>query len=198
MAQPFTATWRITWPYLVAGVAHKLRQYVNSDGSVVAGVIQIFDRNLTPFNWTAAAQQMVDQLSNNMLDQSTSYGAALLENRTGSLWNLMATATVSPSGSLAGVKSATQYTIVLRDSLFNKMKVILLDAAWPAPAHYTVPTGGADAHERSFMAALAAAGSNIPFDFIVSRSGHYVAASGGFVGSTIALNRKVRRRRGLT
>lgn len=198
MSTPLAALWRITWPYLIGGVSHKVRLYVKSIGTVVGGVIQLTDRNLTDFDWTDAADDFVTMLSANMLDQSTSYGTVLLEQRSGALWNLMDTHTPSPSGSLTPYHPGSQYTIVLRDTSFGKVKVVLLETVWPAPNHFVTPTGGTDSHEDAFMGVLSGTGTHYPYMWIISRGGHFLAVSGAFVGGTITLNRKVRRRRGLT
>jgi len=194
MSQALVATHRITQPYTVSGVQHKIRYYVKRDLGVVTPPYFIINRAATSMNWTLVAEQFAFRMG--YMSQA-SWGPAVLEELSGTLW--LPLDVYQPTGQSAGgsVQVATQTTMVLRDTAFKNFHVVFMEQTQAAPYHNIAPfalgtsqgnmqhgwlSDGADIHD--------------PYQFQVSRGNRYLATS-PFIGYTIALNRKVRRRRGL-
>lgn len=196
MAQPLLATLRITLPYSINTVAHKIRGYASS--AAVAGDATILERRSGVYTlpWTNQATQWANILSNG-LPASTDFGAPVLEQRVGTVWNVISVAPV-PTPTLAGTFApASQFTLVLRDLAFFKLKVILLDTNVTPPYH-TVSTTGSPGSLNSLVAGYLSGGlADNPYDWQKSRGDRFMAVN-PFVGVTGDINDKIRRARGLT
>lgn len=197
MAQPFNATYRITVPYTVTGVPHKLRFYVKSTGAVSGGNILIVNRTAGTDVWQDIIQAFYDEvLSWAYSFTETAMGTALLEKFDGLLWLPQQAYTgVLTTHGVAAPVYASQNTLVLRDTSFDQIKIVYLEASAPIPYHSASAPGSGIPQSLS-AAFLSAVSVNSMYNYVVSRSNDYIAASGGFVGLTGTLNRKVRRRRG--
>lgn len=197
MAQPFTATWRITMPYSVTGVQHVMRVYVNSTGALAGGITQLINRTGGLANWTALVSEFDTAVFNNLFqDNETSMGIALLENLSGIIWNPVdSVAMAALVNSVAAPVYASQNTVVLRDTTFDKLKIEYMEASVPIPYHTETPpaSGIMQSASAPFLSNYTAMA---PFNYVVSRSTGYIKATGAFVGQTGTLNRKLRRARG--
>jgi hypothetical protein len=78
-----------------------------------------------------------------------------------------------------------------------KLKVVTLEPSQTAPQHGVSPTGG-DASMDNWISAFLSSGTttNHAYRWVVSHRDLYLNTS-PFVGYTVSLNRKIRRRRGL-
>lgn len=194
MSQPLLATKRITYPYTVAGRLHKIRCYVKKDPSVLTPPWFIVDRNGATFLWTLAAEQLAFAMG--FVVQQT-VGAAIFEELVGTIWN--PTDVFQPTGQSAGgtPQPATEWVTVLRDTSFFKLHLDFQEGVTAAPVHvvaYTAITPSATNCLRNWTPDHS--GANDPYMWQVSRGNRYLAGS-PFVSTTISLNRKTRRARGL-
>lgn len=198
MATALSATGRITLSITVSGLVHKVRVYVRNPTFVTPDWFinsRTLDEN--DINWTDAAEGLAYVVSY-MYPSAAGIADAVLEERVGILWFARAFHTVTLPNKNGSVSLAQQATLVMRDVLFNKVKLILLD----------INLGGLD-HTSSFSALGGNALNMIteftsgalqefaPYVWMVGRSDQYLNVA-PFVGWTLAPNRKVRRARGLT
>lgn len=194
------ATGRISIAWTTNGQVHKTRAYVRQ-ATAIGGTWNInsrtTDANDTP--WKTAAEGLFQSLSYAMSNESTAQ-EAVLELRSGTIWT--PTDVYAPfvtfNGSGASALSSTQTTLFLKDALFNKLKVIVLEGNEAAPQHWNTWSGGdaaLDNFAKQFLSNYTV--TVAPYLWMVSKYNQYLASS-AFVGLTVSLNRKVRRRRGLT
>lgn len=196
MAQAKLATYRVEVQQTISGQTHTNRMYVKSDGTVIGGKIQLQDRAAANQDWDTVARQFsktVSRLTNN----TASLSNVVLKQKVGLLWVPLDFATPVNDFQADATQVATEVTLVLRDTAFNKVKVVCLDTILAPPVHYASPPGAGNAQTFSKNFLDIAASVNNPWAFMVSLSNHYLHLS-AFVGMTITLNRRVRRRRGLT
>lgn len=198
MATPLSALGRIVFPYTISGLTHVFHAYVRNP-QVTGGQWKINTRatDANDLNWEDAADALEATLANNMPTGATA-GTAILQTRTGSLWLPQSFHTVPTWSPGASSKPAVQVTIVLRDINFKKIKVVVLEGIEPAPEHETSPAGGTTNLQnlvKQFLSTFTV--TNAPYNWMVGRGNQYINTA-GFVGTTITLNRKVRRARGLT
>lgn len=193
-----TGMGRIVVPYTVDGLTHKVRFYARNP-QAVGGSFNVNSRALdnNDIVWTAALARVTLAMSN-IMPSGAVWGSAFLEKFDGSVWNALAFSTPTDAMTGSGYQKATQLTMVLRDTAGKKLKVVWLEMTKVAPVHFTSPTGG-DVDMDALIAPFVAGGGNAsdPYNWQVSHRNLYVNTS-PFVGMTITLNRKVRRRRGLT
>lgn len=197
MATPLSATGRIVLPYTVDGQVHQWHAYVRNP--TVTGSTYNINTRTTDSNdldWLAAADGMAATLSK-FVSSATAFGSALLQLRSGSVFNTVAAKTVTNGSAVSGYNKASQLSIVMRDTLFRKVKVILLEGIFSPPFHAPgYPTGdtGVDGLVKEFTSAHTVTAA--PYIWLVGRGNGYLNTS-PVLGVTIALNRKVRRNRGL-
>lgn len=197
MPQDFLATARITCPYTYSGVIHKAHAYVRG-AQLVGSLWKINSRSLdaNDLDWHYAADAL-DSMIGSIMPTGATFGTFTLEQLINSVW-----VTVDSGSSTATVTADTpanacvEVITTLRDTAFNKVKVCVLDAVQLAGQKYLSPTEG-DAHLDTFMSYLTGthADQYDPYNWMVSRSNHYLAVA-PFVSATVMLNRKLRRRRG--
>lgn len=196
MPQAFTATYRIHLTWTMDTQPHSLNAFVKiSNASATPPTIK--DRSNADVDWDDAAQGLADSLAYSM-DQNTSAMQATLQHLVNGAWQPVdaASLTITPS-SFEGNKGG-QVTVTLRDTTFDKVKVVFLEPFWDIPSHYTDPLAGSanvDNTLKQFTPAHTV--NNAPFLWMVSRSQDYLHATAAFVAATGALNRKVRRARNL-
>lgn len=199
MSQPLLATGRIVMPLTTSGLTHAYHAYVRNiqvGGSTYKVNTRTTDSN--DLNWETAAQAFFSATSYlSATDQGVS-GLILLQQLVSGVWQTISTYT--PSGGFNGggsVQPASQYTLWLRDSAYKPMKVVMLDTNQTPPQHFTIITGG-DAASDNFVKQWLSTYTvtSAPYIWQVSRGDRYINTS-AFVGSTVTLNRKVRRARGL-
>jgi hypothetical protein len=197
MSQPLLATYRITQPYTVGGLTHRFRMYVKSDGSFTGGVQNVTKRDGTFSIWTAAASNLMGYIQQ-ATPSPTSPGPSLFEHLVGTLWQPLDTFTIAgPLGS-GTFAPASELSVVLRDSAFKQIRVMVLDTNNSALYHSSGYSGGS-AGVSNFLAGWnpsTATGAD-PLFVQVSRGNRYLSTA-PLVGVTVAYNRKLRRRRGLT
>lgn len=199
MAQTLLATGRITLPITVDGLLHKLRVYVKNP-TASGGSYNINSRtsDLNDQLWTTAAEDLASSISYGQGVTAVSVGDAYLESRSGLIWTTLAFHTCGLNNALGTYAPGTQQTMVFRDTAGYKVKIIALEGNLNAPYHngsYSSLTSTQLALIKQFTAAYTL--TNAPYLWMVSRGNRYLN-SASYVGLTIALNRKVRRRRGLT
>jgi hypothetical protein len=196
MSTALVPTWRITVPYTATGRQHKLRMYIPT--CTPAGASYTFtDRLAATVDWGDAVEGLATNLQN-VMSTGTTLGDALLEELVAGIWlprgNHTILAAFAPS---AAPVLSSQWTLVLRDTNFKKMKVILLDVRVVPPAHATsVATCDAQSQFLVKNFTPAATAANPPYNWMIGRSGAFINTA-PFVGLTLALNRKIRRARGL-
>lgn len=195
MSQPLLATYRITIPYTVSSIAHKFRAYVKSDGSVTAGVpnITYVDASIHP--WNVAANNLAGYLAPYL---NCTFGAALFEHLVSGVWLPLDSVAVTATPSAGAAQAARQLTVVLRDSAFKKVKLVVMEGVLTTAAFHTTAYSGLDAVLTALLAGYnpATVDAGKPLLWQVSRGDRYFLAS-PLVASTGTLNRKIRRRRGL-
>lgn len=197
MSTTLSATGRITIPYSYSGINHKARFYCRGI-QAVGGSFNINSRTLDANDivWTDAAQAAA-QCVNNYLGIVANIGQAVLEKLIGGLWQAQAYFTVTPIGTTGGQQATSQLTIVLRDRLAHPVKVVFLEGKQVPPQHWATPFGGdADLDNVVHYLVDTTLSANSPFAWMVGRSNQYLNDT-PFVGATVSLNRKLRRRRGL-
>lgn len=200
MTTALSATGRITIPITVIGFTHKLRVYCRNP--TVAGATFNINSRATDSNdtdWEAAAHDLQQTVSY-LYQAGTTYGDAILEHYSGGVWSVLATKTESITDHGSGTNSiGNQITMVLRDLLFHKVKVVILEGFSATLFHYSsYPSIGAGA-VQNFVKEFTSNKTltNAPYNWMVGRGNQYLNTS-PFVGLTGTSNRRVRRRRGLT
>lgn len=199
MAQDLIATGRIVQPYTVDGQPHRFVAYVRniqfSGGNYFINSRTLDDNDT---DWEDAAEGLFQALSYLMSGTLTSNADAGLEEKVDEQWNPLAFYTPVTSNAAGSYKVATQSTVVLRDTAFKKMKIIQMETTEAAPQHFTQIAGGDTAYDNYIKQWTSGATvPTPPFSWQVSRGNRYINTA-PFVGATVALNRKIRRARGLT
>lgn len=200
MSVPLTSTHRIRLEYTVAGKLHNIRHYVRG-ATLTGGNYNINSRTLDENDvlWEDAALGLANSVIYAFSTDIT-IGTAYLEARTGTLWNVVAVATVSPEANASGTSAFVgwQQTLVLRDKTFKKVKVIILEGNYGTLKH-SVSLSGIPTAQQSFAKQYTSSFTvtHPPFEWMVSRGNQYLDDA-SFVGYTNTSNRRVRRSRGLT
>lgn len=198
MAQPFIATFRLRWSYIVAGLTHSAHLFCKGVGGS-AGSHTIRYRDASDH----AAQDVVNALAG-VWSRLQVTGSTLpdfsLEQHVGHVWQLIDTITPSYTNHASGTGTdAVQATLVLRDTEYFPIKSVFLEGAFTAPLHYvsvsSMPSGAIATFTEAFT--HFSSGADEPFKWVVSRAANYIAGSGDFVGWTSTLNRRIRRDRSL-
>ncbi len=193
------ATGRISIAFTVNSQSHKLRAYVRQP-TVVGASYNINTRTTdsNDLDWKLAAEALFNSVTYAMSDANSAQ-EAVLELRSGSIWT--PTQVYSPfvtfNGTPGAAAVATETTLVLKDIQFNRFKIIVLEGLEAAPQHWNVWNGGDTAMDnftKQFLSNFTV--TNAPYNWLVSKYNQYISSS-GFVGVTVSLNRRIRRRRGL-
>lgn len=195
------ATHRITVSYADASQVHVIRAYCKP-ANMSATPPTIHHRNgSTTFSWVLAAQHLFSMIAN-ILDNDFSPGGALLEeNVVGTdTWTVVDTASLTGTGALgSGTLPASQYTLVVRDTEFRKIRVVVLDTAKHYTGHSASGLGidtDTDTVANEYNGANAS-DDDSPYNWQVSRKNLFVKAVGAVAGGTYDLNDRVKRDRGL-
>ena len=198
MATPLSALGRITQPYTINGITHKARVYVRNPQLV--GSVWMINSRTTDANdvvWTDAALAWAQSIGS-VTPTAGTFGTALLETRSGSVWTTVDTYTPTVTTQTGSTNVAGQITLVLRDVLFHKVKVVVMEGNETYPQHLVSPTGGDSTFDGFINEYLPTfAGTTPLYKWLVGRGNQYLSTA-PFVGATVTLNRKIRRRRGLT
>lgn len=199
MAQPQLATAKIVQKYTIAGLTH--RAVANVRNLQLVGAAYQINSRTTDANdtlWVDAANGYRECLSY-WMPLSTTWSDAELWEKVSGAWVLRATyAPISTDHKAGTAQNGVQTTMVLRDTLFYKLKVVLLNGPQVEPTHYTSAASVAPTAANNFAKQWTSAYTvaMAPYIWQVSDSDHYLNTS-PFVGFTIAQNRKLRRRQGL-
>lgn len=197
MATPLTATYRITMTYTPSPLTHKWRGYVKP---VAAGPqpwsLTTFD-GLSVDTWVASIQAWWNVLRTFMYDTTTPAPDAVLEQHAGLLWVPLDFAALTGAGTLGvGNAAAQQTTIVVRDTAFAKMRIVLLEPNQPYLGHSSTGLGltaGATAIANEYNGVANTPAD--PYNWQVSRGNRYVLRAGAISGLTFDQNRKLKRAR---
>lgn len=199
MSTPLSATGRIVIPYTVSNLLHQAHFYVRNP-TLVGSVYQINSR-ATDANdtlWTDAADGLVESMSYLLPATVTAFSDAVLQIISGTIWNPVSTFTPTATLHLSGsYHPGEQGTLVLRDVNFKKVKVVMMEGNQTIPWHWvdlaSMTTEAAN-FAKQFTSSYTV--SHAPYLWMVGRGDQYLRTS-SLVGFTIALNRKIRRARGI-
>ena len=197
MSGPSTGIGRITQPYTASGLTHVCRMYV--DNPTLSGANWVIDANPsvggTPV-WTDAADSFAAALSY-VLATGVTPGTAILEEYSATGWLPRDTHTTTFPNLSGNTNFAAQITLTLRDSLFTRPKIVVMEPNQVAPAKFTSPTGGAGGLD-SFIAEFLSTGALAvrPYHVMCNQHGFFLQTN-PFVSVTLTFNRKLRRARGL-
>ena len=197
MSQPLVATGRLKVQITVNSLIHTLHAYVRNIQT--AGSSFNINSRATDSNdldWKDAAEGWFESLTY-AAPAGITASDITLEQLVSLVWTPLATFTPTVSNESGTALPAGQITLVLRDKLFKKVKVLFLEGNQGAPQHWNSPTGGNAAMQnftKQWLSTFTV--THAPYNWQVGRSNQFLAAS-PFVGYTVALNRKLRRRRGL-
>jgi hypothetical protein len=189
----------LEFKWSVAGFVHRLNTYMAYND--VLGQHQMVDRDgITTILWTVGAQYFWDKIRA-IYDTSgvASPASVTLFSRSGTLWNLIDVANLTGAGLHAPPYTpAQQWTWVLRDTAFFKLRFVLLETYNGYAAHFNdgiTTTAINDAITNALNGVDVSA--NAPFRWMKSRGNRFLAASGTVAGLTADLNDKLKRARGL-
>lgn len=197
MSQPLLATGRIILPYTHVGFTHHLHAYVRNP-QLVGAVWQInsraTDANDTP--WTNAATALALSFSY-LLQLTDVFGTVLFQTLVSAVWITQATTTVANVNGSGTGQAAAEGTLMLRDKLFKKVKVVVMEpnVVPPLKANTYNPAGVDPGNlfirqwTPDFTIAVA------PWNWQVGRGNQFLAQA-PFVSEVFTLNRKMRRARG--
>ncbi len=199
MSQPLLATAKLEFQYTVSTFVHRLNMYIAYND--VLGQHQMVDRDgITTILWTVGAQYLWDKIRA-MYNPTAMPAPAQLSifQRSGIFWNLIDIATLTGAGSSVGGETlANQYTWVLRDLQFKKLRFVLLEGINGYTGHWQnglTPDPAMNAVTNALSGADANA--NAPYRWFKSRGDRFLAATGNIAGLTLDLNDKLKRARGL-
>lgn len=198
MSQPLLATARLQLLYQVSGFNHRLNTYMAYND--VLGQHQMVDRDgITTVLWTLGAQYLWDKFRSLYSAASLPAPASVsLFQRSGSLWNLIDVAALTGVGTSTGaVALANQYTWVLRDLAFKKLRFLSLENVYGYVGHWNNGITP-DTSTNNMTNALSGAdtNANAPYRWMKSRGDRFLAATGVVAGLTLDLNDKLKRARG--
>lgn len=185
MAQPFLATFRIYYPYHYEGRYHKGYQFCKAH--LIGSAYKIIDKSNNDLDPDDCAQRGKIWFSG--LLPSTGYiGTPELQEKLGNIWVTRQALTITGASGGSSIFPGSQVTATLRDSAFNKVKLVCLDTNQTPPQRLTTTTGG-DTYMDAALAPFLqeAADPADPFLWMVSRSNHYLNAT-PFVSVKVTLN----------
>lgn len=198
MSTPLAAVSRLDFRYRSYSRQHRLSTYVAYNN--VLGAHQLNDRDgITTILWTLAAQYLWDKVRAIYDGTNTPSAASVtLLDRVGTLWHVTDVAALTGIGSGGGQnQAAQQFTWVLRDTAFKKLRFITLESNGGYLYHTDDGCGaGAGTDAISNMLNGVDTNANAPFRWMKSRGDHFLAASGTIAGFTADLNDKIKRAAG--
>lgn len=197
MTQQQLATSRLVVTYTERGTAHEARAY--SRGATKQGADWYINSRTLDANdvkWTDALQQLYTAV-NSLMSNEGLFGPGRFERLVNGLWQVEDINTPNGVAGVGAIAVAAETMVVLRDRNMNKVKFVYMEGNQPAPQKLSFATGG-NAAMDAFLAPFVSGAGNAadPFNWMVSKSNQYLTDS-PFVSTTVSLNRKARRRRGL-
>lgn len=201
MATALAAVGRIIVPYTVDGLTHRFAAYVRNPlvvGSTYNVNTRAEDEN--DLDWVDAHDGLVETISYLMPATGFSFGLGELQTRVvgSAIWTTVATHTQTATSHAAGTYvKGEQCTFVQRDVSLKRVRHVVMEGAHVIPFHANY-LGALNSNSAGFCEQFTPdyTVDNPPYVWCVGRSNQYMNVS-GFVGFTAALNRKIRRRRGL-
>ncbi len=191
------ATGRIVIPYTVDGLEHKIQAWVRNP-QLVGSDWMINSRSLdeNDTHWEDAAETWAFVISY-LMDAGSTPGTALLQTRVGGVFTTVSTDTVAFANVTGSRFVAQQTTVTLRDKLFNRFKVQLMEAT-KLPGRKLTTYSGGDAQEDAFLLEYSVGNATgvSPYKWQVSGWNQFMAAD-PLVAYVTTLNRKLRRARGV-
>jgi hypothetical protein len=189
------ATGRIVLNWSDTGIAHVLHCYVRNPQLVGADwMINSRTTDANDTHWYDAAHSLMVCVSN-MLSATASAGTHLLQTRSGGVWTTVDTTTQAATNQNGTLAIATQLSMTLRDKLFNRFRLQIMEINGNAPGKIISPTaGGANTDALAIEFTPSFTLSTPPYDWVVSGWNQYLSTA-PFVSIVIALNRKMRRAR---
>lgn len=196
MSQAFTATWRMFLPYTVDGVLHKAYALcrIALDGSDYKLEDRVSGANA--YVWTLGAEKYGLAMGQ-CVPSGVTYGTMELQHKVGFIWQTQDTHTYSGSPGASTYVKGSQITLTLRDSAFNKVKIVELDITQQLPAKYNAWNGGSSSLD-AFVGPFTenSTDDHDPWHWIQSRSMHFLADS-PFVSVKLTLNSQLENKRGV-
>jgi len=196
MSVPLAAFYRIELEFTVEGIAHKTRAYCHR-GADIAGVPTVTARDtVTDGVWTDRAQGYWDALKQVYASEVTAPQAQFQHFVSGA-WNPVDVAALTGAGAGTGSTSpANQLTMTLRDTSFDKVRVVLLETIGGYLGKATTAVGlSGNLGNLSARYTSSHAAADDPFNWQQSRGARYLALS-PFVSIVFDTNNKMRRARG--
>ncbi len=199
MSTPLTATWRIVQPYTIQSQTHRSVVYVRN-AELSGGVYKIHTRatDALDLDWALADNALVESMSY-QTPTGAAFADAVLQQLSGIVWVPIATHTPSFTDHSSGSYTpGSQSTLVLRDTLFRKVRHLVMEGNQAAPWH-AVTLASMTTSEANYCKQFTSSFSltNAPYNWMVGRGNTYLSTA-SLVGHTMSLNKKLRRRRGLT
>jgi hypothetical protein len=196
MSTPLVSTDRIEMKYVFSGLTHRVRQYVALDGSPGPGALLAKRGGGAGLLWTDCAQFEWDSVRT-VLSSTVTAGSFELQHLDGVSWNTVDAYTATGAGPSSSAQLTQQTSIVLRDQLFQFVRLNLYETDQPFTGH--------DVNGSAQNAAIAAIVADwvsdtddfAPYNWVRGRSGLLIANSGGAVGVTQGQNYAIKRQRGL-
>lgn len=189
--------YRLEVPYTIVGVLHKLHLHfkdaVSSGGDYLVWTRTTNDNTL---NWHDAVDGLVFGW-NAIMSSDTSLGTSLLQEFGGDAWNTIADYVKAGTPTGTAAVGAEQLTLTLRDALFKRTKVVLMETIEPGLQHVNTPTGG-DAAMDTFVSVFTGTHANVkdPYNWVASIR-DVPLSTNCFVMVTTTFNRRLRKARGM-
>lgn len=198
MPTPLTATHRLHIQYEQRGLQHSIRQYCATGGS---GSDTVTDRSAGTITGPLTAQGFWDAVRAGLSSGANLVEVAMEELFSGAWLPIDFYSPTGAGQAGSGYEPAHELVATLRSTALHFMKFVFIEGNFPdAPLQHTTITQPG-AHNMLGSATEWTPDhtvTNPPYNWAVSRDGHYVNDSGSVAGFTIAFNRRVRRRRNLT
>lgn len=199
MPQPLTAVYRMVLNISVSSLVHKFRAYAEASASIVSpDGYYLFDRNgLAVVEPNLAAQAMWNSVKGNY-NTAVPAPTWLLEQRTGSSWNPVASGTTTGAGTSSGsIRLGGQFTASFRTTDFQRIRAVILEMDSFEFGVKLIGSGGFASVWSTFAAKWdgSGGGTSDPFVWVRSKDKKELAANGAIISGTYDLNDKVRRSR---
>lgn len=196
MPQPFNATAKIRWGYVIDGQSHRVSAYVK--GLTLQGSQWFINSRTTDANdqlWTDAAEGLAAAYAH-VLGTTTVGSVARLFQLINGVWvqRDASSPAMTPSGN--SYVKASEICMTLQTTTFDKVKVFVLEGEESPQLKISSPTGGGTQMDL-FCAEYTSSHvhAHAPYVWQVGRDNQYLAVN-PFVSATVTLNRKLRRARG--
>jgi hypothetical protein len=177
-------------------LTHHIRQYVAIDGTVGPAALLAKRGGGSGILWTLAAQEEWDNIRT-ILSSTVTSANCELQHLDGVSWNTIDAYTATGAGPSGSAQITQQTSVVLRDQLFQQVRLNLYESNQPFTGHDIDGSAQNSAIHAIVLAWTTAVNANSPYNWVRGRSGLLVANTGGAVGVTQGQNRQIKRARGL-